>query len=129
MTEIGIGAAARRTGIATSAIRYYEKQGLLPRAARRAGRRVYDESVVDRLAVIRLAKAAGFTLREIRRLLGGFARSAAPGQRWRALAGDKLAALDRRIAEAERMKRVLGRLAACRCASLDDCGRAARAQG
>ena len=55
-----IGAVAARTGLRASAIRYYESRGLLPVASRAAGKRVYDASVLARLAVIRLAKTAGF---------------------------------------------------------------------
>ena len=66
MKSLGIGQVAERVGIATSAIRYYEAEGLLPRAERRSGRRVYDESVIERLAIIHLAKGAGFTVADTR---------------------------------------------------------------
>jgi MerR family redox-sensitive transcriptional activator SoxR len=127
MAELSIGQVAARCGIATSAIRYYESEGLLPRPPRRGGRRVYDASVLDRLGLIELAKRAGFTVAEIRQLLAGFARRTPPGERWRQLTSAKLAELDARIAEAERMKRVLRRVMRCRCPGLDDCGRALRA--
>jgi MerR family redox-sensitive transcriptional activator SoxR len=121
--EIGIGEVARRAGLATSAIRYWEREGLIPRARRRGGRRVYDASVADRLALIRLAKAAGFTVAEIRRLLGGFGRRTPPGERWRRLARGKLAELEHRIEEAQRMKRVLRAVARCECPTFEDCAR------
>lgn len=124
MAELGIGEVARRCGLAASAIRYYESEGLIARPARRSGRRVYDEAVLGRLQLIELAKRAGFTVAEVRRLLGGFARRTPPGERWRALTKAKLAELDARIAEAERMKRVLEVVVRCRCPSLDDCSRA-----
>jgi MerR family redox-sensitive transcriptional activator SoxR len=126
MPELRIGEVAERSGIAASAVRYYERQGLLPRPARLGGRRVYDASVLDRLRLIELGKGAGFTLGELGRLLGGFERRTPPGERWRALVRAKGAELDRRIAEAQRMKRVLRRVARCRCPTLADCGRAAR---
>ena len=122
--DLRIGEVAARAGIATSAIRYYEREGLLPRAARRSGQRVYDESVVPRLALIDLAKGAGFTVAEIKLLLRGFARKTPAGDRWRALADGKLAELDARIAEAERMKRVLRVVMSCACPTLEDCARA-----
>ena len=124
MKKLGIGEVAKRAGIASSAIRYYEGEGLLPRAARIRGRRVYDEGILERLTFIELAKRAGFTVAEIRKLLGGFARSAPPGVRWRALAERKMEELDRRIEEAETMKRMLGVVMGCECPTFDDCARA-----
>ena len=128
MAELGIGEVAKRSGRAPSAIRYYESEGLLPPPPRRGGRRRYDASVLDQLALIDLAKRAGFTVAEIRKLLSGFARRTAPGERWRALTKAKLTELDARIAEAERMKRVLRVVARCRCPSLADCSRALRSR-
>lgn len=124
MKSLSIGEVAELAGIAASAIRYYEAEGLLPRPERRNGRRVYDPSVVGRLAIIHLAKSAGFTVAEVKRLLGGFARRTPPGKRWRALAEAKLAELDERIAEAERMKRVLRAVVRCECPTFTDCSQA-----
>ena len=124
MKPMSIGQVAERAGIAASAIRYYEAEGLLPRAERQSGRRVYDESVIDRLAIIHLAKSAGFTMAEVKRLVSGFARRTPPGERWRALAERKLVELDERIAEAERMKRVLEAVQGCECPTFTDCSRA-----
>lgn len=124
MRELGIGEIAKRAGIATSALRYYEREGLIPRVARRSGRRVYDEKIVERLGLIHFAKRAGFTVREIKRLLAGFARKTPPGERWRTLAGRKLVELDQRIAEAERMKTLLAVLTRCECPTFEDCSRA-----
>lgn len=124
MAELRIGEVAARSGIATSAIRYYEKQGLIARPARRSGWRVYDASVLDRIALIELAKRAGFRLAEIRGLLAGVARRTPPGERWRALTRAKRIELDERIAEARRMQRVLDAVERCRCPTLADCGRA-----
>ena len=121
-----IGQVASRAGLRTSAVRYYESEGLIPRARRAAGRRVYDPAILDRLSVIELARAAGFSLAETRRLLGGFGRAPA-GDRWRRLAERKMQELDARLERVERMKRVLASLMHCGCDRLDDCGRAARA--
>jgi MerR family redox-sensitive transcriptional activator SoxR len=124
MAELAIGEVARRAGLASSAIRYYESQGLIPRAARRGGRRVYGPEILGRLKLIDLAKRAGFTIAEIRRLLAGFARRTPPGERWRSLAERKLEELERQIAEAKQMKRVLRVVMSCECPSLEDCARA-----
>ena len=66
--ELTIGDLAHRAGLATSAIRYYERVGLLPPAARVSGQRRYGEDDVARLAFIGAAQHAGFTLAEIREL-------------------------------------------------------------
>lgn len=99
---------------------------MLRKALRRNGRRVYDESVIDALALIHVAKAAGFTVAEIRKLLSGFDRQTPPGTRWRALTSKKMRELDQRIAEAESMKAVLRSVTRCQCPSVEDCGRAIR---
>lgn len=124
MSELRIGQVAEKVGIAASAIRYYEAEGLIPKPARRSGQRVYDRGVVDRLALIEVAKAAGFTIGQIKKLLSGFSRKTPPGERWRALAEAKLVELDERIAEAERMKKVLRKVTSCACPTIEDCSRA-----
>jgi len=121
-----IGEVAERAGVAASALRYYEREGLIPRAARRGGARVYEESILDRLALIEVAKAAGFTVAEMKRLLSGFARKTPPGVRWRSLAESKLEELDRRAEEIQRMKRVLEAVTGCHCPTLEDCSSALR---
>jgi len=121
-----IGEVAGRTGLAASALRYYEREGLIPRANRLGGRRVWDEDILDRLALVGAAKAAGFTVAEIRVLLSGVARRSPPGKRWRKLADRKLTELDARMAEVERMKRVLEALTSCECPTLEACSRAIR---
>lgn len=122
--SLSIGDIAKQADIAPSAIRYYEAKGLIPRAERVNGRRTYDPQIVDRLAIIRLAKSAGFTIAEVKQLLSGFARRTPPGRRWRELAKAKLAELDDRISEAERMKRILLTTTRCECPTFEDCGRA-----
>ena len=104
-----------------SAIRYYERRGLLPAPARSGGKRRYDARVLQRLRVIEVAKQAGFSLREIGRLLGGFDRRTTPSERWRALAEDKLREVDAQIARAERMRAFLLRGLECGCLTLEDC--------
>jgi DNA-binding transcriptional MerR regulator len=126
MAMLRIGEVAERAGLAASALRYYEREGLLPKAARRGGARVYEESILDRLALIGVAKAAGFSVAEIKRLLSGFARRTPPGERWRSLAEAKLEELERRAEEIARMKRVLEAVTRCHCPTFEDCSSALR---
>jgi MerR family redox-sensitive transcriptional activator SoxR len=66
MRGLSIGEVARRAGLRTSAIRYYEKIGLLPRAPRIGSQRRYDIDIVERLAVVRFAQYVGLRLTEIK---------------------------------------------------------------
>jgi MerR family redox-sensitive transcriptional activator SoxR len=116
-----IGQVASKTGLRASAIRYYEEQGLLPRASRKGGKRIYEASILERLAVIELAKMAGFELREIR---AGLSTNEEPPLVWRTLGQAKRAELDRQIATLSRMKDVLARLSSCTCSTPDECRRA-----
>ena len=122
MEALTIGEAARRAGVRTSALRYYEGIGLLPAPRRVNGRRRYEPDVLRTLAVVRLAKQAGFTVAETRTLLHGFSARTSPSARWRTLARRKLAEVDALIAHAERMKRVLATVLECECPRLSDCG-------
>ena len=113
MTENGlvpIGELARRTGTATSALRYYERIGLLSPAERVGQRRHYPPSSAERVALIRLCQDAGFTLAEIGRLLAAWSR----GRRdWGRLAERKIAELDARIADAQRAKKLVTHALEC----------------
>ena len=71
MRSIDDRAGRRRMGLRTSAVRYYERTGLLPKPERHSGQRRYDHAVLARLAVIRFAKHVGFKLTDIKRLLEG----------------------------------------------------------
>jgi MerR family redox-sensitive transcriptional activator SoxR len=115
-----IGDVARRTGLATSAIRYYERIGLLPAAARDHGRRRYGDAVLPRLALVAFAQASGFTLREIREL---FASGKPYSTKMREKAQDKLAEVDELIVRAQTMKALLRTALRCNCMDLEECGR------
>jgi MerR family redox-sensitive transcriptional activator SoxR len=116
-----IGEVGVRAGLRPSAIRYYEKQGLLPRAMRVGGKRRYDSSVFEWLSLIALAREAGFTMAEIKRLVKGFTPGTAPAARWRELATRKLDEIDAMMQRAERMRAVLRVALDCGCFRLEDC--------
>ncbi|MGW5939408.1 MerR family transcriptional regulator [Streptomyces celluloflavus] len=120
MRELGIGDLARRVGMRSSALRYYESIGLLPPAGRVAGRRVYPVGTVRRIALIKMAQRARFTLAEIRQLLDTTADRGATRQ-WRALAERKLPELDRFLQETQALRNAVADCLACGCMNFDSC--------
>jgi MerR family redox-sensitive transcriptional activator SoxR len=120
-TTLTIGDVARRAGLATSAIRYYERAGVMPPAERVGGRRRYGPGAVRRLGVIGIAQQAGFTLAEIRELLHGTDAGEPAGDALRALAERKLPEVDALIARAEAMRAWLELARECGCPTLDVC--------
>jgi MerR family redox-sensitive transcriptional activator SoxR len=90
--------------VAPSALRYYERVGLLSPAARNGQRRHYTPSSAERVALIRLYQDAGFTLAEIRRLLAAGSRR---HRDWSLLAERKIKELDARVADAQNAKRLI----------------------
>jgi MerR family redox-sensitive transcriptional activator SoxR len=126
MNGLAIGEVARRTGLRTSALRYYEDVGLIPSQMRAGGRRLYGAEVFNVLAVIEQAKRAGFTIAETKLLLTGFGPNVEASARWRAMAQRKREELDSVIANARRMKSLLRRVLKCECVTLEECGRRMR---
>jgi MerR family redox-sensitive transcriptional activator SoxR len=122
MEQWRIGQVAGRAGVAASAIRYYEEIGLLPEAERLNGRRRYDESVLAKLNVIRLAQQAGFTILEIKMLLHDFPAGTPPSARWEVMAQRKLRELDERMQRIQEMKAILAHTLTCQCGALEECG-------
>lgn len=116
-----IGELAARAGVNASAIRYYEKLGLLPAPERRGGQRRYAAAAADRLLLIRFAAEMDFTLAEIRVFLEGFRENTSPSARWRKFAGRKIQEMDRIIGRATRLRGVLRGLERCHCACLHEC--------
>ncbi len=126
-SSVSIGELARRMSLRPSAIRFYESERLLEPTRRRGGRRVYDESACERLALIQLARRAGFTIAEIRHLLHGFPVEASAGERWQELVGRKQEEIRQKMQELSRMQEILDSLEDCNCPDLDVCGAAASA--
>jgi DNA-binding transcriptional MerR regulator len=116
---LAIGEVAERAGMSRSRIRYYEARGLLPEPERAAGKRRYTDDVFRRLAIIDAAQRVGFTLEEIRDLLGR--RDQPAHERLRQLALLKLPELDDLIARATSVRRVLKMCSRCSCESIDVC--------
>lgn len=121
MRALSIGEVARRTGVRTSALRYYEAAGLLPAPGRAGGRRWYDATAIRRIDVLRFAQQAGFTLQEIKVLFHGFSTDTPLSARWQALARRKLTELELLAARVRQMRRALQLALKCGCIRVEDC--------
>lgn len=119
-----ISEVAQQVGLQASAIRYYERIGILLPAQRSSGQRRYDATVLYRLAVIQQARQTGFTLEEIRELFFGFREGAPASQRWQKLSRRKLAELEELTKQIRTMRHLLEKMMdCCQCETLDQCGR------
>ena len=116
-----IGEVAKKTGLRASAIRFYERAGLLPEPVRTSGQRRYGGAILDRLAVLERAKACGFTLTEIGVLFNNEGRHSA---KWRVLADRKIGELDSAMKRISAVKAVLQK--SCECATAAECGQRIR---
>jgi MerR family redox-sensitive transcriptional activator SoxR len=116
-----IGEVARRAGLTTSALRYYEREGLLPPPARSAKRRIYDSQVIGRIHIVQLARSAGFSIAETRAFVSNYPSGSIPSTRWRAMADRKLQEMDALIARATQMKTLLRSSFKCGCLTIQDC--------
>jgi MerR family redox-sensitive transcriptional activator SoxR len=116
-----IGQLAQRFGLNASAIRYYEREGVLPEPARLGGQRRYGSDAVRRLEVLEAAKRAGFTLDEARLLLRRSDAGDPAFEALRELAQRKLPEVDALIERAQAMRSWLLTASDCSCTSLDVC--------
>jgi MerR family transcriptional regulator, mercuric resistance operon regulatory protein len=120
MADMTIARLAAAGGVGVETVRYYQRRGLLDEPARAGSVRRYGSADVRRLLFIRRAQAAGFTLEEISELLD--LDSSNDRARVRALAAERLAALDSRIADLEAARSALTRLAtACAAGTKGPC--------
>jgi MerR family transcriptional regulator, redox-sensitive transcriptional activator SoxR len=119
---LSIGEIARRAGLKTSAIRYYESVGLLPEARRASGQRRYGDDTLRRLHVLDVAKRAGFSLDEARVLLSTGNGGPPAHAQLRELAARKLPEVDDLISRAQAMREWLVTASGCDCETLDVCG-------
>ena len=116
-----IGELASRTGLNASAIRYYEKLGLVPAPYRASGQRRFTDEAIYRVSLIRFARDMDFSLEEIKVFLSGLSDKAPVGKRWKKLAHSKIKQVDVTVVRAKRLKLLLEHLLHCRCASLRQC--------
>jgi MerR family redox-sensitive transcriptional activator SoxR len=119
---LSIGALAARTGLAVSAIRYYEDQGLVSPWRNAGGQRRFSRADIRRLSFVMIAQQFGVSLAEIRDLLAELpdARTPTPAD-WRRISQRFRARLDRRIATLERLRDDLDGCIGCGCLSLPRC--------
>jgi MerR family transcriptional regulator, copper efflux regulator len=104
-TTLQIGDVARRTRLSPDTLRHYERKGLLPRAPRSAGGyRLYGPEAEKRVRLVQAALSLGFTLDELSSVLRERSQGRPPCKRVRALAEEKLQALDERITELTHMR-------------------------
>ncbi len=113
---LDIGEVAEATGLAPSALRFYERRGLVSSPARNGLRRMYEPGVIDRLGLIVAARDAGFSVREIGELF-----DANDELTLRALLAAKVAELDERIDRLVAMRDLLSHSVSCRSPSLLGC--------
>lgn len=119
---LSISEVARRAGVATSAVRYYDRLGLVTTAERDGRGRRYRPEAVTRLELIRYFQQAGFTLAETAELLDG-------GEDWQARAHQKRDELAARIGELVAAQQLIDAALACGCTDVEGCAAQADGQG
>ena len=121
-TRLTIGELAARSGAATSALRFYEAKGLLSSERTSGGHRMYERSMLRRVAFVRAAQRVGLSLDEIRAALDTLPSSRTPtASDWSRLSGTWRDRLDQRIVELQRLRDELGECIGCGCLSLSTC--------
>lgn len=122
MSELTIGELSERSGIATSAIRYYEDRGLVTSRRTPGNQRRYERSMLRRLAFIRTAQGVGLSLEEIEAALESLPSGRTPTKAdWARLSRSWRPRLDARIAQLERLRDTLDSCIGCGCLSLRRC--------
>jgi MerR family redox-sensitive transcriptional activator SoxR len=120
--DLSIGAVSERTGVATSALRFYETEGLLHARRTDGGQRRYSREVLRRVSFIRVAQQVGLTLEEIREALASLPAERTPTEKdWERLARSWRPRLEAQIALLERLRDKLDGCIGCGCLSLRHC--------
>ena len=120
--SLTIGDLAARSGVRTSALRFYESRGLITSQRTAGNQRRYARETLRRVAVIRAARVLGLTLEEIERALSQLPEARTPNRRdWERLSATWRSSLDGRIAELEALRDRLSGCIGCGCLSLENC--------
>jgi MerR family redox-sensitive transcriptional activator SoxR len=121
-TMLTINEVSRRSGVAASALRFYEERGLIASERAGSGHRRYPRAVLRRVAFIIFAQRIGLTLDDIGKELAKLPADRVPTRRdWARLSGEWTQRIDQRIAELERLKAGLTECIGCGCLSIDRC--------
>jgi MerR family redox-sensitive transcriptional activator SoxR len=120
--ELTIGALSRRSGVAASALRFYESEGLIHATRSASGQRRFRRDALRRIGFIRVAQQVGLRLEEIRAALASLPENRTPtGEDWARLSASWRPRIDDQIAILERLRDRLGRCIGCGCLSLQCC--------
>jgi MerR family redox-sensitive transcriptional activator SoxR len=119
---LSIGEVAERSGVATSALRFYERQGLIEAERTGGNQRRYERAVLRRIAFIQAGRAAGVRLAEIRESLASLPKSRTPSRKdWERLSNTWRDDLDARIETLQALRDRLTTCIGCGCLSIDQC--------
>jgi MerR family transcriptional regulator, redox-sensitive transcriptional activator SoxR len=120
--ELTIGEVSARSGIAPSALRFYERRGLITATRTGGNQRRYERAVLRRIAFVQAGRAAGISLEQIGAALETLPRNRTPGRRdWERLSNRWRADLDARIAVLTSLRERLTTCIGCGCLSIDKC--------
>jgi MerR family redox-sensitive transcriptional activator SoxR len=120
--QLTIGEVAERADVAPSALRFYEREGLITSARSSGGQRRYQRDVLRRIAFVHAAQRVGLTIQEIKDALASLPGNRTPtAADWSRLSRSWRPLLDRRIAELERVRDGLDKCIGCGCLSLRAC--------
>lgn len=120
--RVTIGEIARRAGVATSALRYYEQLGLISSQRTTGGQRRYARATLRRVAFIRAAQTVGLSLGEVRHALARLPDERTPNKAdWNKVSATWIRRVDERIAELQRLRTTLNSCVGCGCLSLRTC--------
>jgi MerR family redox-sensitive transcriptional activator SoxR len=120
--QLTIGELSRRTGVATSALRYYEREGLIDAERADSGHRRYPQATIRRVSFIKIAQEVGLTLQEIADAMSSLPDNRTPDQGdWARLSASWRPRLDAQIGMLERLRDRLDSCIGCGCLSLKKC--------
>jgi MerR family transcriptional regulator, redox-sensitive transcriptional activator SoxR len=122
--KLTIGEVARNVGLRTSAIRYYERKGLLESPQRSSGQRRYAVEVVQTIKLIQWGRQAGLGIRDLQILIGNFRSEATARDRWQQIIPPKLDEINAMLKRLSIAKTMLESTLNCTCPTIEDCATA-----